>query len=310
MIFAYHMQRYARFLKTVRRWGKSVKDEKVLSVLRSEQVKMGLENKAFDVKICDFISSSMLTGFFRPTILLPQKDFDTDEQEFIFRHELIHYRRRDLPAKLLSVIAVSLHWFNPVVYLMCAAAQSDSEASCDEDVLRDTDKEDRRFYAEVIIGMVSGKNMSGTMLSTCFYGGKARIKKRLDSIMDTTLRTSNPAFIVLAIVAALTVFSGSVFALTAQSPSSPTAIVNTSLPPSSPRAKIPPEIAQEIAVANVGGGTIVEFGIDYENGRQVYEIEIVYEGNKYEMDIDAITGTITEESSEIRSSHYDGHHDD
>jgi hypothetical protein len=100
MIFAYHMQRYARFLKTVRRWGKSVKDEKVLSVLRSEQVKMGLESKTFAVKICDFISSSMLTGFFRPMILLPQKDFETDEQEFIFRHELIHYKRRDLPAKL------------------------------------------------------------------------------------------------------------------------------------------------------------------------------------------------------------------
>jgi uncharacterized membrane protein YkoI len=81
-------------------------------------------------------------------------------------------------------------------------------------------------------------------------------------------------------------------------------------PPSSPRAEIPPEIAQEIAVANVGGGTIVEFGIDYENGRQVYEIEIVYEGNKYEMDIDAITGEITEYSAQIRSSHDYGHHDD
>jgi beta-lactamase regulating signal transducer with metallopeptidase domain len=319
MIFAYHMQRYARFLKTVRRWGKSVKDEKVLSVLRSEQRKMGLDHKNFDVKICDFISSSMLTGFFRPMILLPQRDFEADEPEFIFRHELIHYKRRDLPVKLLSVIAVSLHWFNPLVYLMCAAAQTDGEASCDEAVLRDTDQEDRRFYAEVIIGMISGKNTSGTMLSTCFYGGKYHIKKRLDSIMDTTRRTKSPAFAALAVVTALTVFSGSVFALTAQAPpfqappaeTPPAANPIAPHPPSaSPDAEITAERAREIALAKVGGGAVIECDRDYENGRPVYEIEIVYGNTKHEMDIDAITGAISGYSTEKDSSHNDSHHDD
>lgn len=394
MIFAYHIWRYIRFLRMIRRWGVPVKYENTLSVLQSVQSEKGLGNKTIGLKVCGFVSSSMLTGFLHPMILLPEKSFEEDELELIFRHELIHYKRHDLLVKLLSVIAVSLHWFNPIVYWMSAAMQTDGEASCDEAVLQDADVENRQFYAEVIIGMIGGKNRLGTLLSTCFYGGKSSIKKRLDSIMDTTQKVKKPAVAALVAVAALTVFSGSVFAFT-QEPSAPVTPVAPETAPansekitaerakeialttvgggtvtgcrfedvreiynvevllgdkrysmdidvvqgaitnyrleaieattpsvspetgepadtSSPAAEVTAEKAKEIALAKVGGGTVTECKIDYENGRKVYEIKIMYGNTKYEMDVDAITGTISDygvETVKGSSGSHDNNHD-
>ena len=72
------------------------------------------------------------------------------------------------------------------------------------------------------------------------------------------------------------------------------------------------EQAKEIALAKTGGGTVTECKLDYENGRKVYEIKIVYGNTKYEMDVDTITGVISDYSSETikDSSDRDDDHDD
>jgi len=287
MIFAYHIWRYIRFIRMIRRWGIPVKDEKILSVLRTVQTEKGLDHKKIDLKVCGFVSSSMLTGFLHPVILLPEKHFEEDELELIFRHELIHYKRRDLLVKLMSVIAVSLNWFNPIVYWMCAATQTDGEASCDEAVLLDAGIENRQFYAEVIVGMIGGKNTNRTLLSTCFYGGKSSIKRRLDSIMDTTRKMKKPAVAALVAVTALTVLSGSVFAFTVQEP--PTAAPSIT-PETAAIARITVDKAKDIALATVGGGTVTSCG--FEDEREAYKVEVLYGDKRYSMDIDAVHGTV------------------
>lgn len=181
MILAYHIWRYALFARMIKRWGVSGEDERILYVFESAKEDLGLSKEKIDLKICNFVSSSMLTGFLHPVILLPDKPFDEDELQLIFRHELIHYKRHDLFIKLLIVIVTCIHWFNPIVYWMCAAMQTDGEASCDETVLQNTDMENRRFYGEVIIGMIGNQRIPKTALSTCFYAGKSNMKRRLDS---------------------------------------------------------------------------------------------------------------------------------
>ena len=228
VIFAWHIRQYFCFRRTVRRWGKTIQDSNTLSVFQAVQTEMGLNHKKISLIVCGFVTSSMLTGFLRPVILLPEKHFESDELEFIFRHELIHYKRRDLFIKLLTVIAVSIYWFNPLIYWLCEAIQADGEASCDEEVLQDSGKENRHFYAEIIIGMISEMSASPTVLSTSFfYRGKIAIKKRLDSIMDAALKPRWPAVLTLTAVMVLTLLSGSVFAFAVPSSA---AVQTTALP--------------------------------------------------------------------------------
>jgi hypothetical protein len=80
-----------------------------------------------------------LCGWFRPRLLIPPgfaAKLTDDELRWVVRHELGHWRRRDLVAQRLMQAAVVVHWFNPFVWLAARLARVDCELACDEFVLR------------------------------------------------------------------------------------------------------------------------------------------------------------------------------
>lgn len=109
------------------------------------------EYRGLRVHRCDAVESPMLTGFFRPLILLPETELTPEELDMVFAHEYVHYRRRDLWYKLLLIAANAVHWFNPVVYLMVRQANRDMEYSCDDAVTRGKDMEFRKLYSMTIL---------------------------------------------------------------------------------------------------------------------------------------------------------------
>ena len=50
----------------------------------------------------------------------------------LFRHELIHYKRKDILYQLITLIFISLNWYNPFAYIMALAIEIDGETACDE----------------------------------------------------------------------------------------------------------------------------------------------------------------------------------
>ena len=289
-IFIYHIRRHISFLRAIRRWGAEVKDEKTLSIFRAVQAEKGLEHKNISLLVCGFVSSSMLTGFWRPKILLPEKHFTTDELELIFRHEFTHYKRCDLFVKLLFVVTISLYWFNPLIYWMYETMQADGEVSCDEVVLHNSDKENRHFYAETIIGMIERKKTAATILSTCFiYKGKLSLKKRLDSILEPALIMKWLAVPVLSIVLALTLLSGSVFAVQDLSAAA--------IPPAFsalPESSIPLNEIIEIVLNKLGGGIVEEVHFEQNIDGSFYELIVRTDDKSYEIEVNLETGEIVE----------------
>ena len=55
----------------------------------------------------------------------------------ILAHERAHIRRGDPLWKAFSFLALSVHWFNPLVWLMFVLFGRDLEMACDEAVIRD-----------------------------------------------------------------------------------------------------------------------------------------------------------------------------
>ena len=289
-VFIYHIRRHISFLRAIRRWGAAVKDEHILSIFKAVQAEKGLEHKNINLLVCGFISSSMLTGFWRPKILLPEKDFKADELELIFRHEFTHFKHCDLFVKFLFIVVISLYWFNPLIYWMYESMQADGEVSCDEVVLHNSNEENRHFYAETIIGMIERKKTASTILSTCFiYKGKLSLKKRLDSIMDPTLKIKWLAIPFLLVVLGLTLLSGSVFAVQDQSAAA--------VPPAFsvlPETALPIKEIIEIALDKSGGGVVEEVRFEQENGKFFYELIVRTINETYEIEIDSETGEIIE----------------
>lgn len=229
IFLAYHAIKHYRFVKLVGRWSERVTDEKIISALDRLKAEMGI-SKSVDVQLCASAGSPMMIGFIHPRILLPQIDFAPDELRFILAHELVHYKRKDLWYKALTLLATAIHWFNPVVYFVAKAIDIQCELSCDNEVIRHTDAETRQHYSEAIIGVVRYQSKMKTALSTNFYGGKKGMKKRIFSIMDTGKKRAGFAVICAALL--LTLGTGAAFATSvnaADTPSSDTPLLTENL---------------------------------------------------------------------------------
>ena len=290
MLMSYHFWRYYRFIRFICRFGKPIEDEHTLSVFRSVQESKGLSGKKIKLIVSDNVSTSLLTGFLRPMIILPNKHFEADELELIFRHELVHYKRGDMFVKLFSVIALSLHWYNPLVYLMYKALSTDAEASCDESVLRDADAESKQFYAELMLKMIGSKENVTTILSTCYYTGKRGAKIRLSSVLSAKKIVAGPIFTAIIACVTLTVLLSSAFAFAFNDAEEPLQPLNTA----ESNTIINREQAKEIAVMLIGGGVAAraETKFDIDGVITHYKVIAVFDGNRYDIDINAHDGDL------------------
>ena len=118
----------------------------------------------------------MVVGFFHPKIYLP---FSVDEHaaEYITAHEQIHIRRGDYWWKLLAYLCLSLHWFNPLVWIAYIRFGRDTELACDEAVIRKLDQQGRADYAEALmLYSVKVKHLSVAPMTFSAANPKERIQ--------------------------------------------------------------------------------------------------------------------------------------
>lgn len=141
----------------------------------------------------------MLAGFLKPTLYLPDEALSEQEAMFIFRHELTHYKRGDLWLKLLLTAAKTVHWFNPLVYLMARFAQEDIELACDDAVVRGMDSAQRRAYGETILRSAAAQVKKRALVS-CFTGDKETLMRRFEGLFDKRAKKRGAALVVAAAV--------------------------------------------------------------------------------------------------------------
>ncbi len=182
---SYNAWKHVRFLKMVNRWSEDIANFEIIDVLDTlkRQMKIGTHVR---LRTCPIITSPMLVGFLRPVILLPSLRMDLDELTFILRHELIHLKRNDLWYKTVVLLATSVHWFNPVVYMMAKAITAQCEISCDELIVQESSFQQRKQYGKTLIGVVRDGVKFQTALATHFYREGSFIKARVFHIMDAS----------------------------------------------------------------------------------------------------------------------------
>jgi len=241
--------RHYRFMKMVRRWSENITDVQVLSVFERLKSEMNI-TKRICIYVCPLVGSPMLIGIFNPRILLPTAKLAKDELQFILKHELVHYKRKDLLYKFLVLLATAIHWFNPIVYLSVKAINILCETSCDTEVVNGMDADNRQMYSEAIVGVVKYQSKLKTALSTNFYGGKKGMENRISSIMDT--KKKKVGAVILCSLLTLTMGTGFVFA------SSSNGATDNITPPNVPRSYVMTPNVMLPEVEAIPNTTIIE----------------------------------------------------
>ncbi len=133
--------------------------------------------------------SPMMYGFFRPMVVLPDVVLERGALCGILTHELIHYKRRDVWWKLVTLVARAMHWFNPLVQYAAFHMISEMEMACDELVLAGLNATKRKEYGEVMLDMMKRCHVRQETLTTGFNPGKKAVLARFKNIMDTEKKT-------------------------------------------------------------------------------------------------------------------------
>jgi beta-lactamase regulating signal transducer with metallopeptidase domain len=129
----------------------------------------------------------MLVGIFRPRIVLPKRDFTKLQLEGVLRHEMIHFRRKDVLIKWLSVFTCAVHWFNPIVWLTRREISRACELSCDEAVIAGFDAAGKQMYGETLILVAADDHKIRPTLA--MGEDKRELKERLTNIMKKKKHT-------------------------------------------------------------------------------------------------------------------------
>ena len=129
-----------------------------------------------NIWIADDIKSPFVIGFLKPKIYLPN-NLGKQEQEYIILHEQHHIRRFDHVIKTLAFLALTIHWFNPLVWIAFVLACKDMEMSCDEAVIRKLGENVRADYSASLLTLATGHRIiAGTPLAFGEGDTKGRIK--------------------------------------------------------------------------------------------------------------------------------------
>lgn len=145
-------------------------------------------------------SAPLTYGIFQPVILMPTstKWENTKSLQYVLAHEYVHIRRFDSVKKLVLIMVLCVHWFNPLVWAMYILANRDIELSCDEAVVRLFGENTKAAYARALISMEETR--SG-LTPLCNNFSKNAIEERITAIMKIK-KTTIFSFVLAGVIVA------------------------------------------------------------------------------------------------------------
>ncbi len=143
------------------------------------------------------VNSPFVLGIIKPKIYLP---FEMGEQDLnhVIAHEQAHIRRKDHWWKPLGFLLLSVHWFNPLMWLAYMLLCRDIELACDENVIKELSCEQRADYTQALLSC----SVSRRMIAACPLAfGEVGVKERVKSVMNY----KKPTFwiVIVAVIACI-----------------------------------------------------------------------------------------------------------
>ena len=135
----------------------------------------------------------------------------------VLAHELSHHRHGDHVWTLLRCVALTLHWYNPLVWWAAALSRQDGELCADAGALKRLGEDERESYGATLIELSARRAARASLLctATAMTNGKRSLRERVTMIAR---RPCMSAAVALAVVTFAAVAAGCAFAGAASAP--------------------------------------------------------------------------------------------
>jgi len=152
----------------------------IVSVLILKNHLQSARNVEQNIYEADNLKTPFVLGIFKPRIFIPAR-LTTEEKSYIIRHEQTHIRRLDHIIKPFAFMVLSLHWFNPLVWVAFVLMGTDMEISCDERVIKEMGGEIKKPYAASLLSLATGKRiLNGSPLAF----GEGNVEGRIKNVLN------------------------------------------------------------------------------------------------------------------------------
>ncbi len=141
-------------------------------------------------RISDQIDSPYTIGFIKPFIVFPENMEDDPLSELLLKHEYCHQRRHDSIVKLLCLLAICLHFFNPLALLTLLLYTKFSEYIADEAATGGCSKEECKAYAIALVTLSGKTRQVPVVWRNNLLGDEKSMKRRVELIMRKNKKAS------------------------------------------------------------------------------------------------------------------------
>ena len=137
------------------------------------------------------VVSPFVLGIIKPKIYLPY-NINEQDAENVIAHEKAHISRKDHLWKPLGFILLTLHWFNPLMWLGYVLLCRDIELACDEKVVKNFNNEQKVDYSQALLAC----SVNRRVIAACPLAfGEVGVKKRVKSVLNY----KKPAFWIIVV---------------------------------------------------------------------------------------------------------------
>lgn len=130
------------------------------------------------IYFCDYIESPFVMGVLHPRIYLPST-IAQEDIPYILAHERAHIRRLDPLWKQIGFLLLTLHWFNPLLWLAFILFCRDIEGACDEKVIAGMGVQAKVPYSNALLSCSLPR---GRIYPLAF--GEIGVKQRIKAVLS------------------------------------------------------------------------------------------------------------------------------
>lgn len=139
------------------------------------------------------VGSPGLFGFLSPVLLLPRglaEKLSNGELRHVLLHEAAHLARRDVAFHWVVALTRSLHWFNPLAWMILRRVEEDMEIACDARALAAAQSGEARSYGRTILRLLGeGETSRPTPALVGILRERDQVARRMRALVDPPARS-------------------------------------------------------------------------------------------------------------------------
>ena len=150
---------------------------------QSERKTVDVDGEMVELLVNQNIRTPYTVGFFKQSVIVPEMSLAHPCFRMFYEHENRHRKNHDSLMKLICVIIICIHWFNPIAILLLFLYSVTAEYVCDAQAVEGCAEEQKKEYAQILIELSTANESLSMVWRNNLSGSEKLMRRRICCLM-------------------------------------------------------------------------------------------------------------------------------